>query len=174
MFGALFGVIFQRSRLCFTSGFREILISGNGTMMKWILMSLAIGTIGTSLLKAGGHLPMSFILPVGLHTLVGSFIFGVGMSIAGGCGIGILWRSAEGYTRAWVAILGGMVTAGGWVLLYGQHVGEGWLYGAPVSLGEKFGWFWGSVMILGFVGLFYLWILWIEKRKSCENLALKK
>ena len=162
LFGALFGTIFQRSRLCFTSAFREIFISRNGTTMKWVLLSVAIGTVGMSLLKARGYQPMSFILPVGVHTVVGAFIFGIGMAIAGGCGIGILWRAAEGYTRAWVAILAGMLTAGSWVLIYGHHVGEGWLYGAPVSLGQKFGWFWGTVLVLGFLAAFYLFILWIE------------
>jgi uncharacterized membrane protein YedE/YeeE len=168
LFGALFGTIFQRSRLCFTSAFREIFISRNGTMMKWILLSVAIGTVGMSLLKAKGYQPMSFILPVGIHTVVGGFVFGAGMSIAGGCGIGILWRAAEGYTRAWVAMLAGMLTAGSWVLIYRHHVGEGWLYGAPVSLGQKFGWFWGTVLVLGFLAAFYLFILWIEAGKDAN------
>lgn len=168
LFGALFGTIFQRSRLCFTSAFREIFISRNGTMMKWILLSVAIGTVGMSLLKAKGYQPMSFILPVGIHTVVGGFVFGAGMSIAGGCGIGILWRAAEGYTRAWVAMLAGMLTAGSWVLIYRHHVGEGWLYGAPVSLGQKFGWFWGTMLVLGFLAAFYLFILWIEAGKDAN------
>jgi uncharacterized protein len=168
LFGALFGTIFQRSRLCFTSAFREIFISRNGAMMKWILLSIAIGTVGMSLLKSKGYIPMSFILPVGVHTVVGAFVFGAGMSIAGGCGIGILWRAAEGYTRAWVAMLAGMLTAGSWVLIYGHHVGEGWLYGAPVSLGQTFGWFWGTLLVLGFLAAFYLFIIWIEAGKHAN------
>jgi uncharacterized membrane protein YedE/YeeE len=168
LFGALFGTIFQRSRLCFTSAFREIFISRNGTMMKWILLSIAIGTVGMSLLKAKGYQPMSFIMPVGVHTVVGAFVFGTGMAIAGGCGIGILWRAAEGYVRAWIAILGGMLTAGSWVLVYGHHVGEGWLYGAPVSLGQKFGWLAGTLMVLGFLAAFYLFIVWIEAGKHAN------
>jgi uncharacterized membrane protein YedE/YeeE len=164
LFGALFGTIFQRSRLCFAAAFREIFISRSGASMKWILLSVAIGTVGMSLLKSRGYQPMSFIMPVGLHTVVGGFVFGVGMVVAGGCGAGILWRAAEGYTRAWVAMLAGMLTAGSWVLIYRHHVGEGWLYGAPVSLGQKFGWFWGTVLVLGFLAAFYLFILWIEAR----------
>jgi len=162
LFGALFGIIFQRSRLCFTSAFREIFISRNGTTMKWILLSIGIGTVGMALLKAKGYQPMSAVFPVGVHTVVGGFLFGVGMSIAGGCGVGILWRAAEGYVRAWVAILAGMVTAGGWMLIYHHHVGEGWLYGRPVSLGQTLGWFWGTVAVLGFLAAFYVFILWIE------------
>jgi len=165
LFGAIFGIIFQRSRLCFTSAFREILISRNGTLMKWVLFSTAIGTIGFALLKATGYQPMHYVLPVGLHTVVGGFIFGIGMSLAGGCGIGILWRSAEGYTRAWVAVLTGMMTAGAWVLIYGQHVGEGWLYGKPHSLAQYGGWFGGSAIVFAFLAVFYLFILFVESGK---------
>ncbi|MFA6564690.1 MAG: YeeE/YedE thiosulfate transporter family protein [Verrucomicrobiia bacterium] len=165
LFGALFGVIFQRSRLCFTSAFREILISGNGTLMKWVLVSIALGTIGFAILKANGYQPMHFVLPVGVHTVAGAFIFGVGMSLAGGCGIGVLWRSAEGYTRAWVALLAGMMTAGSWVLIYGKHVGEGWLYGKPVSLAQYGGYVGGTAIVFLFLAAFYGFILFVEARK---------
>jgi uncharacterized membrane protein YedE/YeeE len=165
LFGAIFGIIFQRSRLCFTSAFREILVSRNGTLMKWVLFSIAIGTIGFALLKATGYQPMHYVLPVGVHTVVGGFIFGIGMSLAGGCGIGILWRSAEGYTRAWVAVLTGMMTAGAWVLIYGKHVGEGWLYGKPHSLAQYGGWFGGSAIVFAFLAVFYLFILYVKSGK---------
>ncbi len=84
LFGALFGIIFQRSRLCFCSAFREILVSRNGTVMKWILLSIAIGTCGFSILKSHGYQPMHFVLPVGLHTVVGGFIFGYSRRLRSG------------------------------------------------------------------------------------------
>jgi len=165
LFGAFFGVIFQRSRLCFASAFREILISRNGTLMKWILLSIAIGTIGFAILKSQGYQPMHFVFPLGLHTVGGGFIFGIGMVIAGGCGVGILWRSAEGYVRAWIAVAAGMLSSGAWVLIYGNHVGKGWLYGKPFSLGEEFGWFWGTALVFLFLASFYIFITWVEAKK---------
>jgi len=108
---------------------------------------------------------MHFVLPVGVHTVAGAFIFGVGMSLAGGCGIGVLWRSAEGYTRAWVALLAGMMTAGSWVLIYGKHVGEGWLYGKPVSLAQYGGYVGGTAIVFLFLAAFYGFILFVEARK---------
>jgi hypothetical protein len=166
LFGALFGIIFQRSRLCFCSAFREIFVSRNGTVMKWILLSIAIGTIGFSILKSQGYQPMHFVLPLGFHTVAGGFIFGVGMVIAGGCGVGILWRSAEGYVRAWIALIAGMLTSAAWVPLYGAHVGDGILYGKPFSLGEQFGWFNGTLIVLLFLAAFYIFILGVEAKKK--------
>jgi len=169
LFGAFFGVIFQRSRLCFASAFREILISRNGTLMKWILLSIAIGTIGFAILKSQGYQPMHFVFPLGLHTVGGGFIFGIGMVIAGGCGVGILWRSAEGYVRAWIAVAAGMLSSGAWVLIYGNQVGRGWLYGKPFSLGEEFGWFWGTTLVFLFLASFYIFITWVEAKKNEKN-----
>jgi len=55
LFGTVFGIIFQRSRLCMAAGFREIFVSKNGTVMKWILLSIAIGTVGFAILKSQGY-----------------------------------------------------------------------------------------------------------------------
>lgn len=166
IFGTAFGIIFQRSRLCFAAAFREILVSRNGAMMKWILLSIALGTLAFAVLKSQGYQQDHFVLPAGLHTVVGGFIFGIGMAIAGGCGIGILWRSAEGYVRAWFALLGGMLAAGSWVLIYGKHVGEGWLYGKPVFLPNIFGWVGGVAIVFVFLAIFYLFITWLEVSKD--------
>jgi hypothetical protein len=88
------------------------------------------------------------------------------MVIAGGCGIGILWRSAEGYIRSWFAVIGGMLSAGSWMLIYGKHVGEGWLYGKPVFLPNIFGWIGGLAVVFLFLGAFYLLIVRLEVNKN--------
>ncbi len=166
VFGTVFGIIVQRSRLCFAAAFREILLNRNGSVMKAILLSLAFCTVAFTVLKYSGYKPEHFVLPAGIHTVVGGFIFGIGMVIAGGCGVGILWRSAEGYMRSWFAILGGMLSAGSWMLIYGKHVGEGWLYGKSVFLPDIFGWVGGLAAVLLFLGLFYLLIVKLEE---CRN-----
>ncbi len=166
LFGTFFGIVFQRSRLCMAGAFREIFVSRDGTAMKWVLFSLAIGTVGFAILKSQGYQQMHFILPLGLHTVIGGFIFGIGMVLAGGCGAGILWRSAEGYVRAWLAVVSGMLASGSWVLLYGYHVGEGWLYGKPFSLGHRFGWFGGALLIFLFLTCFYILITYVEGKRK--------
>lgn len=166
VFGTIFGIIFQRSRLCFASAFREILLNRNGSVMKAILLSIGFCALAFTILKSSGYKPEHFVLPAGIHTVIGGFIFGIGMVIAGGCGVGILWRSAEGYMRAWFAVIGGMLSAGSWVLIYGKHVGEGWLYGKPVFLPSLFGWVGALAVVLLFLGAFYLLIIWLEVNKN--------
>ncbi|MBE3581972.1 MAG: YeeE/YedE family protein [Thermoanaerobacteraceae bacterium] len=165
LFGLVFGLIVQRSRLCFAAAFREILTTRDGTVMKWVLLSMAVGTLGFALLKAQGYQPQHMVFPVGWHNIAGGFVFGIGMVLAGGCGLGILVRSGEGYTRSWLAIITGMLTSGAWVHLYGHRVGEGWLYGRPVYLPEVLGWGGALAFVYGFLLLFYLFILWVEAGK---------
>ncbi|GFN22141.1 YeeE/YedE thiosulfate transporter family protein [Thermanaeromonas sp. C210] len=165
LFGLVFGLIVQRSRLCFAAAFREILTTRDGTVMKWVLLSMAVGTLGFALLKAQGYQPQHMVFPAGWHNIAGGFVFGIGMVLAGGCGLGILVRSGEGYTRSWLAIITGMLTSGAWVHLYGHRVGEGWLYGRPVYLPEVLGWGGALAFVYGFLLLFYLFILWVEAGK---------
>ncbi|MGI9953048.1 YeeE/YedE thiosulfate transporter family protein [Moorellaceae bacterium AZ2] len=165
LFGLVFGLIVQRSRLCFAAAFREILTTRDGTVMKWVLLSMAVGTLGFALLKGQGYQPQHMVFPAGWHNIVGGFVFGIGMVLAGGCGLGILVRSGEGYTRSWVAIFTAMLTSGAWVHLYGHKVGEGWLYGKPVYLPEVLGWGGALAFVYGFLLVFYLFILWVEAGK---------
>jgi uncharacterized membrane protein YedE/YeeE len=168
LFGVVFGIIFQRSRLCFAAGFREIFASRDTKLLRWILVAEMVGMIGFSILKFKGFIPSDhFVFPTGINSVVGGFVFGIGMVIAGGCGSGILWRSAEGYIRHWFAIIGGMLAAGSWVLLYGAKVGEGWLYGPKVFLPDVLGW--PGALMVGSLALvfFYIILVFVEvKRKN--------
>ncbi len=164
LFGAVFGIIVQRSRFCFVAAFRDLVVSRDGRVMKWTLLSIALGTIPFALLKANGYQPMHMVFPMGLHNVIGGLVFEVGMTIAGGCGMGILARSGEGYVRSWLAIVGGMLSAGLWVHIYGGPVGTGWLYGKPVFLPNVLGWYGSVAFVLGFVGLFYVVIRMVEKK----------
>jgi len=167
LFGALFGIIFQRSRLCFAAGFRDIFASRDTKLLRWILVAEMVGMVGFSILKFNGFIASDhFVFPTGINSIAGGFIFGIGMVIAGGCGSGILWRSAEGYVRHWFAIIGGMLAAGSWVLLYGAKVGEGWLYGPKVFLPDVFGW--PGALVVGSLILivFYIILVLVEVKKK--------
>ena len=167
LFGVVFGIIFQRSRLCFAAGFRDIFAARDTKLLRWILVAEMVGMIGFSILKFNGYLDSNhFVFPTGINSIAGGFIFGIGMVIAGGCGSGILWRSAEGYVRHWFAVIGGMLAAGSWVLLYGAKVGEGWLYGDPVFLPDVYGWPGALVLGFGILIAFYIILVLVEVKKK--------
>jgi uncharacterized membrane protein YedE/YeeE len=166
-FGVVFGIIFQRSRLCFAAGFRDIFAARDTKVLRWILIAEIIGMIGFSILKFKGFIPADhFVFPTGFNSVLGGFIFGIGMVIAGGCGAGVLWRGAEGYVRHWFALLGGMLAAGSWVLIYGAKVGQGWLYGPKVFLPDLLGWPGALAASIGVLVIFYVVLMFVEVKKK--------
>ena len=44
-------------------------------------------------------------------TVVGSFLFGVGIVLAGGCATGTYYRAGEGLVRSWFALVAYATTA---------------------------------------------------------------
>ena len=120
VFGLAAGFTLQRSRFCFASAFRDLYLFGSGRIMKGILVGVAVATLGFAVVMRNavpfpgfGALPLeAHILPVGVTTILGGLLFGVGMVLAGGCISGSLFRSAEGYVGSWVAIAGAVIGLG--------------------------------------------------------------
>ena len=84
LFGLVFGVILQRAGFCFTASFRDLFTSGDGRLARGVIIAMAVAMLGFAILQAL-EIRQPFVLPVGWHTLVGGYFFGLGMVIAGGC-----------------------------------------------------------------------------------------
>ena len=107
LFGAAFGVIFQRSRFCLVRAFREPFMTGAAEHTRAAALGIVIGTLGFAVLKFADLKDKSdWVFPsAGFGALGGGLIFGVGMVIAGGCGAGSIWRAGEGQVKLWLALL---------------------------------------------------------------------
>jgi uncharacterized membrane protein YedE/YeeE len=114
--GGLLGFISQRSIFCIVRAFREPFMSGDSDGAKGIIAGLLVVLFGFVAIKtmnigAGDTLlrarEMSFVHNnFWLRGLLGGFVFGLGMTVAGGCAVGTLWRMGEGQIKLWVAALG--------------------------------------------------------------------
>jgi uncharacterized membrane protein YedE/YeeE len=106
LFGAAFGVIFQRSRFCLVRAFREPFLTGDGEHTRAAALALVVSTLGFTILKFTDLKDRTeWVFPAaGLGALAGGLAFGVGMTLAGGCGAGSLWRAGEGQVKLWVAV----------------------------------------------------------------------
>jgi uncharacterized protein len=112
VFGAAVGVALQRSRLCFTAAFRDLFLLRDRRAMIGVLTALAVGSLGYALIF-GARVPDpslpydppgAHILPADWPTLAGGLAFGLGMTLAGGCISGQLYRLGEGSLVAPVAL----------------------------------------------------------------------
>jgi uncharacterized membrane protein YedE/YeeE len=106
VFGAAFGFIFQRSRLCLVRAFREPFMTGDGEHTRAAALAVVVSMLGFALLKFTDLKDKGeWVFPAaGAGALVGGLVFGVGMVLTGGCGAGSIWRAGEGQVKLWVAV----------------------------------------------------------------------
>lgn len=111
------GIVLRYSRFCFAAAFREPILIGNTKLLRSILLSMMISTIGFAIIQYDyiNRNPINYnLIPgdvssVGIHVVFGAFIFGIGMIIAGGCSSGVLMRIGEGHALQWVVLLGFLI-----------------------------------------------------------------
>ena len=141
LFGAAFGVIFQRSRFCLVRAFREPFLTGDGEHTRAAALALVVSTLGFSILKFADLKDRTeWVFPAaGLGALAGGLAFGVGMTLAGGCGAGSIWRAGEGQVKLWAAVACFALGASLARLLAGQ-TGLLQKLGAAVFLPSALGW----------------------------------
>ena len=160
--GLAFGYILQRSRFCFTASMRDPYLTGGTTLTRAVLAAFAITTIGFTAIKYGYFrngltVPgMSYVVPISLATIVGAFLFGIGMVIAGGCASGTLMRVGEGFTMQILSLTFFIIGS-----LWGAHDFGWWKYnfiskGKAVFLPDVFGWFWAVVLQLLIILCLYI------------------
>lgn len=173
-FGLAFGVILQRSRLCFASAFRDLFLTSDGRAMRGILLGIAVATVGFALIElrglpnpAFGGLPRgAHLMPLGLQLIGGGIAFGIGMVLAGGCISGTLYRVGEGYVASWVA-LGGILLG----LVAATHTWNWWWLttgaSAPVVwLPSLFGYGGALLLALAVLGAAAVLTVWWELRSG--------
>lgn len=112
--GIIIGIILRYSRFCFTAAFRDPFVSGNTRVLRGMILAMIVSTIGFAVIQSrdsynvGGNyeLILGQISSVGIHVMIGAFIFGIGMVLSGGCASGVLVRAGEGHVLHWVILVG--------------------------------------------------------------------
>ena len=104
--GILFGFVLQRGRFCMNSALRDPLLLQDYSLMKGVGVALCVEMIGFALLSL---FPQISLAPKSLYLmpmLLGGFVFGIGMVLAGGCASGTTYRVGEGMMGSMVALVG--------------------------------------------------------------------
>jgi hypothetical protein len=106
LFGVVFGIIFQRSRFCLVRAFREPFMTGDGEHTRAAALALVVSMLGFAILKfADLKDKAEWVFPgAGVGAVAGGLLFGIGMTVAGGCGAGSIWRAGEGQVKLWAAV----------------------------------------------------------------------
>ena len=130
LLGTALGFILQRGRFCLNSAFRDIIFIQDLTFFRAYLLCISVAIIGTNILESAGliftydqeagrfvstELMRQNFVPIA--NVLGGFLFGLGIVLAGGCASGIVYRLGEGQIGALIAVVGfffgiGMTTDG--------------------------------------------------------------
>lgn len=87
------------------TAFRDILLIRDLTLFKGYLLALAIQTVLVHFFRDIGLLPFAAPSFFWLAAIVGGFIFGLGMTLAGGCSSSSYYRIGEGMVGSFLVVL---------------------------------------------------------------------
>jgi len=103
--GIALGFTMQRGRFCVTGGFRDLWIARKTRWLTAFLIVIAVQSVGVFALDALGVIklvPKDFPW---LAVIIGAFIFGFAIVLAGGCATGTIFRAGEGLVGSWFALV---------------------------------------------------------------------
>jgi len=167
IFGLLIGIIMQRTRFCFVRAFREPFMTGDGAASKAVALAVIISVIGFSILKWSDMKDWEAQVSAGFWfgSLVGGIIFGIGMSLTGGCASGTLWRAGEGHIKLWIALIAFALSGSyfrEWLAVSGWSMKLGEALFIPELIGWKMGMFSVCLLMLAW----YLIVSWNEATRK--------
>ncbi len=104
--GLMLGYALQRGRFCMYTAFRDLLFARDATLFRAYILALLIQMAIIHGLDAAGFLTVRHFAFTWLAAIVGGTVFGVGITLAGGCSSGSWYRIGEGMVGSWVAVMG--------------------------------------------------------------------
>lgn len=120
LLGGTAGFLMHRSDFCLAAAFRDLFLFRRTFLLR--ILVLYAGT--AALLLEGGRLlsllpayPFPFA-PASLAVLAGGTLFGLGMSLAGGCVVGTLYRAGAGNGPALATVAGIVAGSGAYAEVY--------------------------------------------------------
>ena len=167
LFGLLAGIVMQRTRFCFVRAFREPFMTGEADATKAVAVAVIISVTGFTILKWTDLRDWeTFVFPgFWFGSFVGGIIFGIGMSLAGGCASGSLWRAGEGHVKLWFALLAFALVGSVfrmWLVAEGLRA----KLGTQVFLPDVIGWKMALLSIIGLMVLWYWLAMWNQVKKK--------
>ncbi len=164
--GILVFALYQAS-FGFTGGWKRFATEGRSRSMRAQFFMIGITAIVfIPLMSGAADLGRSFIgawAPVGVSVIFGSFLFGLGMQLGGGCGSGTLFTVGGGSARMLVTLAGFIIgaTVGTWHLPFWLE-----LPSLPViRFGQTFGALGGTLLTLAGLAAIIGLLAFVEKRK---------
>lgn len=103
--GLLLGIVLQRGQFCLSGQLRNIVFKRDFVSFSPLLIVIAVQSVGFFFLQQQGIIRFpTTSMPI-LATLLGAFLFGIGMGVANRCVSGQLYRAGEGMIAAIITLI---------------------------------------------------------------------
>jgi uncharacterized membrane protein YedE/YeeE len=111
--GAAFGFVLQRGRFCLNTALRNLFYIRDFTILRSYLLSVTVALLGAGALEQAGLVRLDPVRQdvAWLANMIGGYLFGAGMVLAGGCGGSTWYKTGEGLLGSWMAAFGFMAGA---------------------------------------------------------------
>jgi uncharacterized membrane protein YedE/YeeE len=119
-FGFTYGMSLQYGRFCMASAIRDLFAVGVPRMAVGIMIAVVLFSLVSAFVTVAGKSTFH-PSPIGLYSVIGGLIFGIGMVYTGGCASGSLYKTGEGSIAALLVVISlsfsqvFLVDAGGWL-----------------------------------------------------------
>lgn len=119
-FGFIYGMALQYGRFCMASAIRDLFAVGVPRMAVGIMIAIVLFSLVAAYVTAVGKSTFH-PSPIGLYSVIGGLVFGIGMVFTGGCASGSLYKTGEGSIAALLVVLSLsfaqaiFVDVGGWL-----------------------------------------------------------
>ena len=167
--GLFLGFTLYHASFGFTGGWRNFIEKSDSSALRaqFLMLALAIllfsGFLNSKSLFYENEIVGS-LAPTSVSVIIGSFIFGFAMQLAGGCGSGTLFTLGGGNTKMFVTLIFFIVGS-----LVGTYNFTFWL-DLPslgnISLLEKFGIIKTIIIQLIFISFLYIWCSFVDKKRN--------
>ena len=167
--GLLLGFTLYHASFGFTGGWRNFIEKSDSSALRAQFLMLAFvillfsGFLNSKSLFFENSI-IGSLAPTSVSVIIGSFIFGFAMQLAGGCGSGTLFTLGGGNTKMFVTLIFFIVGS-----LVGTYNFTFWL-DLPslgnISLLEKFGIIKAIIIQLIFISFLYMWCSFVDKKRN--------
>ena len=170
--GVMIGLTLVFGNFGFTGGWTSWITQRDGRGLRAQMLILALASAVFYPILAHGSLfgsdVIGFVVPFGIASIFGSFLFGIGMQLGGCCASGVLSWAGAGSARIFITLLG-FITGGVW----GAYDIAFWraLPNFRVDLTSQFGVVGGLGLTLSICGSIAIITLIFEKRRHGKVLA---
>lgn len=138
IFGTIYGFLLQKADFCFVASVRDFVSVRDSRIGKGVLVLIATALLGWGFVLTIGVVSVDqlWTVPFGFSNLIGGLLFGIGMTIAGSCASGALYRAGMGYVHFWIVIASMIAGSILFALLYDPW-GQNYFF-EPLIIGEGY------------------------------------